>query len=200
MSETTIYTVFDFETTGLNKVVGEDQVIEVAALRTDLERDYGAIQMFVQLKDGRTLSDFIKNLTGLTEADLEHGVSEWKAVELLRDFGYGTTFVAHHYPFDSSFLENAYPTPDPEDFICTRVLVKLVEPTQNASLKNVAARIGYDLQGHHTAGADVRATKAILQHYMPLADAAGIEYRNVVINDKERPLTYIPDFAKVIEN
>jgi DNA polymerase-3 subunit epsilon len=196
----TIYTIIDFETTGLNSPTGSDQVIEVAALRTDLENDYGAIQMLVKLKDGRLLSDFIKNLTGLTEADLEHGIGEWKAIELLRSFGYDTTFVAHHYPFDASFLDKAYPTPDPEDFICTRVLVKLVEPNENASLKNVAARIGYDLTGHHQAGNDVRACKAILKHYMPLADAAGIEYKNVVINDKERPLSYVPDFAKEIQN
>lgn len=198
--EKTIYTIFDFETTGLNNPTGTDQVIEVAALRTDLERDYGVIQMFVTLKEGHTLSDFIKNLTGLVEADLEYGVGEWKAIELLRSFGYGTTFVAHHYPFDSSFLEKAYPTPDPEDFICTRVLVKLVEPTLNASLKKVAERIGYNLTGHHQAGNDVRACQAILKHYMPIADAAGIKYRNVIIDDKERPLSYVPDFAEVIYN
>lgn len=193
-----LFTIFDFETTGLNNPTGTDQIIEIAALRTDLETDYGAIQMFVPLKEGRTLSDFIKNLTGIQESNLEYGIPEFKAIELLRSFGFGTTYVAHHYPFDSSFLKQAYPVDDPQDFICTRVLVKLVEPKESASLKDVAARIGYDLTGHHQAGNDVRATKAILKHYMQLADAAGVEYRNVVVNDKERPLSYIPDFAKVI--
>jgi len=192
-----IFTLFDFETSGLNDPVGTDQIIEVAALRTDLEKDYGSIQMYVKLKGG-TLSDFIKNLTGLTESDLEYGVSEWRAVEILRSFAYGTTYVAHHYPFDASFLKKAYPMPDPTDFICTRVLVKLVEPNEKASLADVAKRIGHDLSGHHQAGNDVRATKAILKHYLPLAEAAGIKYRNVLINDSERPLRYIPENAEVI--
>lgn len=191
--------MFDFETTGLNNPVGTDQIIEVAALRTDLERDYGAIQMFVRLDEGRTLSDFIKTMTGLTEGDLQYGLNEWKAVEVLRSFIGNTTAVAHHYPFDASFLWNAYPIPDPKKFICTRVLVKLVEPDKSASMKDVAERLGIDNSGHHQAGNDVRVTKEILKHYLPLAEAAGIEYRNVVINDRERPLNYIPDFAKVIE-
>jgi len=192
-----IYTIFDFETTGLNKTPGDDQVIEIAALRTDLERDYGAIHLSVQLEKGREMSDFIKNLTGLQEADLEYGLSEWKAVEILRSFMFGTIAVAHHYPFDSSFLKQAVPMDDPTDFICTRVLVKVCEPEASASLKDVAARIGYDLTGHHRAGNDVRCTKEVLKRYLPIAAERGINVMNLVINDKERPLSYIPDFAEV---
>jgi DNA polymerase III subunit epsilon len=193
-----IFTIFDFETTGLNDPVGSDQIIEVAALRTDLKQDYGTFQTYVRLEKGRTLSDFIKNLTGITEGNLENGLSEFTAIEMLRTFGSGTTFVAHHYPFDASFFRGFYHRPDPEIFICTRVLVKLVEPDKSASLKDVADRLGIDLTGHHRATHDVVATKAILSHYLPLAEAAGIEYRNVLINDSERPLKYIPTYAKVI--
>lgn len=192
-----IFTIFDFETTGLNNPTGSDQVIEIAALRTDLERDYGAIQMYVRLKEGKTLTDFIKNLTGIVEDDLAYGFDQFKAVEILRAFMYNTTVVAHHYPFDASFLREAYPVSDPKNFICTRVLVKLCEPDKNASLAKVTARIGYQLDGHHTAGNDVRATKAVLKHYKAIADEEGIEYRNIVINDTERPLSYVPEYAIV---
>ncbi|QNR70399.1 3'-5' exonuclease (plasmid) [Paenibacillus peoriae] len=191
-----IYTIFDFETSGLNKN-HEDQIIEIAALRTDLERDFGAIHLSVQLEEDRELSDFIKNLTGLQEADLEHGLSEWKAVEILRSFMYDTIAVAHHYPFDSSFLKEAVPMDDPRNFICTRVLVKVCEPEASASLKDVALRIGYDLTGHHRAGNDVRCTKEILKRYLPIAAERGVDVKNLIIDDKERPLSYIPDFANV---
>lgn len=197
-----IYTIFDFETTGLNNPVGTDQVIEVAALRTDLEKDYGAIQMFVKLENGRTLSDFIKNLTGIKEEDIEYGVDERVAVNILLDFMEGTTAVAHHYPFDSSFVFNAsfegLGARMPKSFICTRVLAKLVEPSEKASLKDVAARLGISLIGHHQATVDVRATKDILAHYLPIAVERYIDFRNVVINDKERPLNFIPANAKEI--
>lgn len=191
-----IYTIFDFETTGLNKE-HEHQIIEIAAVRTDLDQDFGAIHMMVKLEEDQTLSDFVKNLTGLHEEHLEFGLPQWKAVDILRSFMYGTTVVAHHYPFDSSFLKQAVPMNDPTDFICTRVLAKVCEPLASASLKDVSLRIGHELTNHHSAGSDVRATKAILKHYLPIAQERGINVKNLVIDDKERPLSYIPDFAEV---
>jgi len=194
----TIYTVFDLETTGLNKPVGSDQVIEIAALRTDLERDLGALHMVVELTPGRTLSDFIKNLTGLTEPDLDGGFDSKDSIAMLADFIGDSVAVAHHYPFDSSFFRRVFPN----KFICTRVLAKSVDMKQginrSASLKDVCKAIGYDLSGHHQAGNDVRATKAVLAHYLPLAEQLGVPYLNILVENPDRPLDFIPPFAKVL--
>ena len=192
-----IFTIFDLETTGLDPFNG-DQIIEIAALKTDLERDYGMFHTFVKLNQGKEIPEVIKNLTGITEEDTKYGISDVRAVHLLYKFVLGTTAVAHHFPFDASFIKETSKMSTPSSFICTRVLVKLVEPGQSASLADVTKRIGYDLTGHHRAFNDVMATKAVLKHYLPLAKEKGIEYRNVVINDQERPLNFIPDYAKVI--
>ncbi|MDT2278137.1 hypothetical protein [Paenibacillus larvae] len=46
---------------------------------------------------------------------------------------------------------------------------------------------------------DVEATVKVFQQMKAEADALGIKYYNVLINDEERPLTYIPKLAKVID-
>ncbi|WNF07449.1 3'-5' exonuclease [Brevibacillus borstelensis] len=193
MSE--IYTFIDLETTGLDYET--DQIIEIAAVRTDLTREYGRLQMFVRLEGGRKLPDFITELTGITP-DMLSGGSRQELVACALDwFIADTTPVAHNAPFDLSFLYEWEVMPD--SFVCTRALAKLVEPTESPSLKDVCARHGIDLTGHHRAMNDVLAAIEVFRKLKPIAEARGIEYRNVVVNSPERPLTFVPNNAKVVE-
>lgn len=163
------YCIIDFETTGLD--ARECQIIEVAALTTDLETDCSQINFFVRLKkpqDG--LPDTIKNLTGITEADLQEGIPEKEAIEILRNFIGDSVVVAHHAPFDLSFLHFVEgESIDPKEFICTRVLAKLLEPDQSAKLKDVCERHGISTEGHHRAMKDVYMTKGVLKKLLPIA-------------------------------
>ncbi|MDT2287292.1 3'-5' exonuclease [Paenibacillus larvae] len=119
------------------------------------------------------------------------------AIMLLSCFMSGTIVVAHHAPFDLAFLARYQFEPD--SFVCTRALSKLVESDESASLASVAERRGIELTGHHRAMNDVEATVKVFQQMKAEADALGIKYYNVLINDEERPLTYIPKLAKVID-
>lgn len=193
MSE--IYTFIDLETTGLDYET--DQIIEIAAVKTDLEREYGRLQMFVRLDEGRQLPDFITELTGIAADDLRGGSIPGLAAYCLDWFTVGTTVVAHNAPFDLSFLH--WWEVLQESFVCTRALAKLVEPTESASLAAVCARHGIDLTGHHRAMNDVLATIEVFRKLAPIAEARGIEFRNVVVNSPERPLTFVPFNAKVVE-
>ncbi|WP_338461615.1 3'-5' exonuclease [Brevibacillus borstelensis] len=194
MSE--IYTFIDMETTGLDYET--DQIIEIAAVRTDLTREYGRLQTFVHLNHGRELSEEITKLTGITAEDLLGGIHPHD-MSVMIDFFAGTdsTFVAHNAPFDLAFLAEFETWP--QRFVCTRALAKLVEPTESASLAAVCARHGIDLTGHHRAMNDVLATIEVFRKLAPIAEARGIEYRNVVVNSPERPLTFVPFNAKVVE-
>jgi len=190
-----IYTVFDLETTGLDPT--KDQITEIAAIRTDLIREYGRLDVRITKNSGTKLTPEIINLTGINESMMRGGIPEELAIPLLACFMSGSIVVAHHAPFDLSFL--ARYLVEPSSFVCTRVLSKLVEPGESASLAAVAERRGIELTGHHRALADVEATVKIFQQLKAEADTLGIRYYNVLINDEERPLTYIPKLAKVID-
>ncbi|MDT2198430.1 3'-5' exonuclease [Paenibacillus larvae] len=190
-----IYTVFDLETTGLDPT--KDQITEIAAIRTDLIREYGRLDIRITKNSGTKLTPEIVNLTGISESMMRGGVPEPVAIMLLSCFMSGTIVVAHHAPFDLAFLARYQFEPD--SFVCTRALSKLVESDESASLASVAERRGIELTGHHRAMNDVEATVKVFQQMKAEADALGIKYYNVLINDEERPLTYIPKLAKVID-
>jgi DNA polymerase-3 subunit epsilon len=196
-----MYIIIDFETTGLDYNV--EQVTEIAAIRTDEDLNVvDSFQTYVKLEGGRTLSDFIKNLTGFTDEFLEeNGISQDVALQSLKDFIYAEglaepTIVAHHAPFDFSFMKKHI---TPVRFICTRVLSRLVEPNEKASLADVAKRLGISNEGHHKAANDIEVTRQILKRYKPVAEANTLNYRNVVIDSSERPLNFIPANSSVIQ-
>lgn len=188
------FVVIDFETTGLDYKT--EQVIEVAALKTDGEREIGRLHTFVSLGD-RELPEFITQLTGIKPEDLSGGCSEEDALYALTYFIGDSTVVVQNAPFDFSFLDKYIIAP--ESFVCTRALSCLVEPNESPSLKNVCERHGIELNGHHRAMNDVEATLRVFNLMREKAEASGIEYRNIVIDSAERPLTFVPYYAKVIK-
>jgi DNA polymerase-3 subunit epsilon len=197
-----IYTFIDLETTGLNHET--DQIIEIAAVRTDLVREYGRFHTFVHLHDGHEFTDEYKfteeitRKTGITTDDLAGGIHPHD-MSVALDFFAGTdsTFVAHNAPFVLAFLAKL--ETEPQRFVCTRALAKLVEPDEDPSLTFVCARHGTYTTGHRRTMNNVLATIKVFRKLAPIAEARGIEYRNVVVNSPERPLTFVPYNAKVVE-
>lgn len=194
------YVIIDFETTGLDYKV--EQVIEIGALRIDANfNPIDSFHTYVKLEKDKELTDFIKALTGLSEDWLnEVGVPEKQAMLALWDYIYygeklEPIIVAHHAPFDFSFLSKYHLYP--REFICTRVLSRLVEPDKSASLVNVAERHGISTEGHHSAMADIEMTRQVLAKLLPIAEKRSLKYRNHVIDSEERPLIFKPAYATV---
>ena len=189
-----VYTFIDLETTGLEWET--NQIIEIGAVKTDLDKVYGTFQTTVQLYRMPKLPEFIRNLTGLTEDDLKVGMKIGDALEALDNFMYGTTVVAQYVPFDFSFLQDYYI--EPPKFICTRFLAKAIEPDKNPGLKYVTERLGIPLNNAHRALGDIEATIEVFKRLKPIAEERGIDYMNKVGDTLERPLRFIPKYAEVV--
>ncbi|MGG4434456.1 exonuclease domain-containing protein [Priestia megaterium] len=187
------YVVLDLETTGLDYT--KEQITEIGAIKID--ENYNEIDRFhtmVSLEEGRELSEFITKLTGITEKDLEGYPPENICLMELDEFIGDSIVVAQNAPFDLSFISRG--GIEPEKFICTRALVRYVEPELSASLKDVTKRNGISLEGHHRALNDVLATIEVLRNYLPKAGEYYDPY-NVVLDEPSRPLKFLPKYSQV---
>lgn len=188
------YVVLDLETTGLDYKT--EQITEIGAIKID--QNYKEIDRFhtmVALEHGREMPEFITKLTGITAEDLDGAPGEQSALNSLSQFIGDSIVVAQNAPFDLSFISRG--GIEPKHFICTRALVKYVEPELSASLKDVTQRNGIELNGHHRALNDVGATIKVLETYMPSIDFDKYDPFNVVINEPSRPLNFVPTGAIV---
>jgi DNA polymerase III subunit epsilon len=189
----TNYIVFDFETTGLD--AKENQVIEIASAKLDENLNpIDTYSTLVALNEGRTLPQFIRQLTGISAEDLEGQTPEDEAMAKLKEFIGDSIVVAQFASFDLAYLSKVM---IPEKFICTRSMARLLRPDEYASLKNLVKIYGIDNLDPHRAYADVEATIEVFKKQKAECDEKGIEYMNVLIDSNERPLSYVPDNAVV---
>ncbi|AWD93088.1 3'-5' exonuclease [Bacillus phage vB_BceM-HSE3] len=200
----TIYAIIDFETTGLD--AENNQIIEMACIKTDLKRTLGVYHTYVKLGDKfDEVPEFIVGLTGVTTELTTTGLTEEEALSGLNNFIYSegrfdnVVVVAQHVPFDFSYMDKF--TYQPVRFLCTRTLSKLIEPEFSSSLKDVHLRLfGRPVPNHHSALADVEATYQVLVAQLDRAKEKGLtDIENVVANTAERPLKFIPAYGRVIE-
>ena len=189
-----MYIVFDFETTGLE--ADKEQVIEIASAKLDENLEpVETYSTLVRLNEGRTLPQFIRQLTGITAEELEEkGIPERHAMKQLKEFIGDNIVVAQFASFDLSFLAKVL---IPEKFICTRSMARLLRPEEYASLSNLIKIYGIENLDPHRAYADVEATIEVFKKQKAECDEKGIEYMNVLIDSNERPLKYVPENAVV---
>jgi DNA polymerase III subunit epsilon len=189
-----MYTVLDFETTGLNPQV--EQVIEIGAKKIDADfNTIGHMEVLVKLRDGKKLSDFIKELTGLTEEKLVNGLDEKHALQALSSFIGDDIIVAQFASFDLSFL----PFSHSNDFICTKSMFTFLYPDKKSGLKDIVAHYGIEYKNHHQAMADVEMTVEAFKLLKAECDAKGIPYLNRMAELSDRPLRFVPQRAEVVK-
>lgn len=192
------FLIFDLETTGLDPKA--NQITEVAAILTDLEREIGRIEFRVRLQRDPVLSDKIKEITGITEEDLKGALTEEQAVLMLYTFAGDATWVGQYIPFDLSYL--AQFGVEPDHFIDVSTITKLLEPNESASLGPTYKRVfGKEPEGHHRAMNDVEMTLELFREQIKRAEQAGITRRdiaNVVIKRADRDMAFVPKLARVV--
>lgn len=192
------FIVFDLETTGLDPQ--KNQITEVAAILTDLEREIGRIEFRVRLERDPVLTDQIKELTGITEEDLKGALTEEQAVLMLYTFAGDATWVGQYVPFDLSYL--AQFGIEPGFFIDVSTITKLLEPNESASLAPTYKRVfGKEPEGHHRAINDVEMTLELFKEQLSRAEQAGIkriDFQNVIIRREDRDMKFVPKGARII--
>lgn len=187
------YVVLDFETTGLDYKT--EQIIEIGAIKLDSNfNEIGTLHTMVRLTEGNTITPFITELTGISEEETYNGLSEVTALNMLKDFISGCVVVAQHAPFDLSFLAKAI---EPEYFIDTRSLSRLINPDEKAGLKDLCERYNVELN-HHRSISDVKATIEVFKIMMNEALQLGRPFLNIIVTTPDRPLNFVPISATVI--
>ncbi|MFG3611458.1 3'-5' exonuclease [Rummeliibacillus stabekisii] len=191
-----MYTVIDFETTGLD--ASSCQVIQVGAVKLDSNfNEVGRLKINVALRKGTELPEKITELTGITEKDLAEGLPEYLAHMILDMFIDEDVVVAQFASFDLSFM----PLRDCYDFICTKSVFNVLHPYEKASLTNIVDYYGLEHLEHHTALDDADMTAKVLKELdIDLREHGKnlTEFVNIMTEQENRPLRYIPVKAKVI--
>jgi DNA polymerase III subunit epsilon len=158
--------IFDFETTGLNPV--KDEIIEIGAKKIFLE-DAGAeeLEFATLVKPSRNLSDEIKSITGLDDADLagvpniEHALPEF--IQFIK----GSILVAHNADFDWAFLKHQCEKQGVDiswPCLCTLKMARIHHrDLESRNLDQLARHYGLSFDSRHRSIGDVRVTSDVFK-------------------------------------
>lgn len=171
------YTVFDTETTGLDPSAG-DEIISIGAVRVVngrlLQND-----VFDQLVDPqRPLSPESIKVHGIKPAMLEGQPTIDSVLPAFHRFCQDSVLVAHNAAFDMRFLqlkEERTGVRFTQPVLDTLLLSAVIHPNQEAhKLEDIAARLGVNVLGRHTALGDAMVTGEVFLKMIPLLAERGI--------------------------
>lgn len=153
----------DLETTGLS--ASRDAIIEIGAVRFDRERTIDEYHTLVN--PGRDLPQFIRDLTGITQAEVDSAPNFPAVAGKLQRFMFGATPVAHNAAFDLGFLSrNGIEIPS--RYCDTMELAYLVRPAARGySLPQLAKQLSVDTGRSHRALDDARSAKDVFLALLP---------------------------------
>lgn len=163
------WVAIDLETTGLS--AARDAIIEVGAVRFDKERIVDEYSTFVN--PDRELPQFIQDLTGITQAQVDSAPPFHAVADDLQRFMRGAVPVAHNAAFDLGFLkQNGIDLGS--RFCDTFELAYLVRPAAKGySLSQLARQLSIDSGRSHRALDDAHTARQVFLTLLP--DLANID-------------------------
>ena len=152
VQKNTGYVVFDLETTGLSPF--KDEIIEIGAVKVDKEGQI--VDTFTTLvKPARPVSEFIRNLTGISNEMLADAPSIYTALPRFNDFVGDATVIGHNVTFDIAFVN---------PYIDTLTLTRKVYPgLKSYKLQDLIKEYNLKTYAAHRALADVVATQQLYE-------------------------------------
>jgi DNA polymerase III subunit epsilon len=171
------YTVFDTETTGLSPSAG-DEIVSIGAVRLVNGRLL-AHEVFEQFVDpGRAMTPEATRITGIDSTMLDGQPTLARVLPAFHEFCADTVLIAHNASFDMRFLrlkEQAAGVHFDQPVLDTLLLSAVIHPDfELHSLEAIAARMGVNPIGRHTALGDAIMTGELFLRMLPLLAAQGI--------------------------
>jgi DNA polymerase-3 subunit epsilon len=171
------YTVFDTETTGLSPSAG-DEIVSIGAVRIVNGRLL-AHEVFEQLVDpGRAMTAEASRITGIDSTILHGQPTLAKVLPAFHEFCADTVLIAHNASFDMRFLrlkEEATGVRFMQPVLDTLLLSAAIHPDfELHSLEAIAARMGVNPIGRHTALGDAIMTGEVFLRMLPLLAEQGV--------------------------
>ena len=156
------YVVLDLETTGGSPA--QDRITEIAAVR--IENGLEVARWSTLVNPGTTISYFIENLTGISNAMVRNAPAFTEVAAQLLDLLDGAVLVAHNARFDHGFLLNEFARieiPLRVKTLCTVRLSRLLYPQHRShGLDAIMQRHGLQSTARHRAMGDVDVVLAWL--------------------------------------
>ena len=103
--ESVSYIVFDIATTGLKAT--KDELIQISAVKIEKGEKMDSFNEYIT--PSQPLSDFVKEITNITDEDIVNSKSLPEVLQNFLDFIQDSVLIAHNIIFDMEFLqENTY--------------------------------------------------------------------------------------------
>lgn len=159
------YVVFDLETTGLSPY--KDEIIEIGAVKVNKEGQI--VDTFTTLvKPSQPVSDFIQNLTGISNDMLEDAPSIYVALPRFANFAGDEILVGHNVTFDIAFIQQKAKIYKDMKFlnpyVDTLSLTRKVYPNlKSYKLQDLIKEFDLKTFAAHRALADVVATQQLYE-------------------------------------
>jgi DNA polymerase III subunit epsilon len=170
-------TVFDTETTGLDPAHG-DEIIAIGAARIVNGRLLSSETFEALVDPGRGISPASIEVHGITPDRLAGQPCIDEVLPRFWRFCEDTVLVGHNAAFDMRFLqmkEAATGLKFEQPVLDTLLLAAVCQPSEDSqALEAVAARLGIEVIGRHTALGDALATAEVFLRLIPLLAAKGI--------------------------
>ncbi len=171
------YTVFDTETTGFLPQEG-DEIVALGAVHVVGGR-VRPHEVFERLVDpGRRVPEAAAAVHGITDEMLRGQPTLPEVLPQFARFAEGRVLVGHNVGFDLGFLrarEDSTGVRFEQPALDTLLLDAALHPDHEThSLEAVAARLGIDVIGRHTALGDALVTAEVFVRLLGLLDAQGI--------------------------
>jgi DNA polymerase-3 subunit epsilon len=171
------YTVFDTETTGLSPHEG-DEIISMGAVRVVNGRLLHHEQFERLVDPKRSIPGTSTAIHGITAEMVAGQPTIGVVLSEFARYAQDTVLVGHNVGFDMQFLrikENETGVSFTQPVLDTLLLDAVVHPDHDThSLEAIAARLGVDILGRHTAVGDALVTGKVFLRLLALLRSRGI--------------------------
>ena len=162
--------VLDLEMTGLS--TDKDRVCEIAVVRAD--GSHVVVEFQTLVRPPIAMTDGAREVSGITEDMLSTAPVFAEVADDVQDVLRGAVFVAHNAPHDLAFLQaelaRSGRAPMQSHLVDTLEMSRRLFAFPRNNLAAVCERLGIDLQGHHRALADARATFSAYHMMLDILD------------------------------